>query len=203
MVPERNVNNSHSAHRLTWMICALAYMFLVIGCGSVLPIKSFADRFVVAAGGGPRDSFQQHTPVVRNGRKEDATILVAPITVRADLAGYQGMLRLGMLATQVFNTGDGIQMDVYLVNGSDRNRIYSRYFDAGRNAADRRWIAMEIPLNLHRQGSHLEIQLSGGPQGDLVADWLALAEVRIYGGDRKNRLLRKFTMAEGLELVYG
>jgi hypothetical protein len=164
------------------MICALGYILLVVDCGSVRSSQTFADRFAVVAGGGAHDSFQQHTSIVRSGRQEDATILVAPITVRANLAGYHGALRLRLLATPVFNIGDGIQMDIFLVNGSDRNRICSRYFDAGRNAADRQWIAMEVPLDLrNRQDSQVEVQVSGGPQGDLVADWLALAEVRIDG----------------------
>ena len=162
------------------MICTLGYALLVIGCGPDRSSSTFADRFTVVAGGGAHDSLQQHTAVVRNGRQEDATILVAPITVRAGLAGYYGKLWLRLLAAPVFNIGDGIQMDVFFLNGSDRTRIFSRYFDAGRNAADRQWIALEIPLELRNgQNSQVEVQVSGGPQGDLVADWLALAEVRI------------------------
>jgi hypothetical protein len=158
----------------------LGYVLLVIGCGPARSSHTFADRFTVVAGGGAHDSFQQHAAVVRNGRQEDATILVAPITVRAELAGYSGELWLRLLATPVFNIGDGIQMDVFFVNGSNRTRICSRYFDAGRNAADRQWIALEIPLDLRNgQGSQVEVQVSGGPQGDLVADWLALAGVQI------------------------
>jgi hypothetical protein len=176
----RDLTKPHPAHRWQWMIWALGYLLLVVGCGSARSSQTFADRFAVVAGGGTHDSFQQHTVVVRNGRQEDATILVAPITVRANLAGYHGALRLRLLATPVFNIGDGIQMDVFLVNGSDRTRICSRYFDAGRNAADRQWIAMEVPLDFwNRQDSQVEVQVSGGPQGDLVADWLAIAEVRI------------------------
>jgi hypothetical protein len=178
--PWRNVSKPHPTPRRPWMICALGYVLLVIGCSPARSSPSFADRFAVVAGGGAPGSFQQHTAVVRNGKQEDATILVAPITVRAELAGYYGKLWLRLLATPVFNIGDGIQMDVFFLDGSDRTRICSRYFDAGRNPADRQWIALEIPLDLRNgQGSQVEIRVSGGPQGDLVADWLALAEVRI------------------------
>jgi hypothetical protein len=43
-------------------------------------------------------------------------------------------------------------------------------------AADRSWIPISVPFGLGGGGDGvLKIAISGGPQGDLVADWLALA----------------------------
>jgi hypothetical protein len=150
------------------------------GCAPGRSNQTWADRFSVVAGRVTSDSFVRHSTVVRNGRQKDAMRLVAPITVRAGLAGLSGRLTLRLVATPVFNIGDGLQMDILAGSGEDRRRVYGRYFDAGREAADRNWIPLEIPLDLDgKRDVYLEIQISGGPQGDLVADWLAVAEVRL------------------------
>lgn len=106
--------------------------------------------------------------------------LVAPLEIRASLAGLSGTHTLKLLATPVFNIGDGLQMDVLVGGAGALKQVYGRYFDAGRKAEDRDWIPLEIALDLSGAGdAYLEIRISGGPQGDLVADWLALAEVRL------------------------
>ncbi len=121
---------------------------------------------------------RRRVDVTRKGRRVDATVLVAPATARASLAGLSGPYLLRLSAAQVFNIGDGIQMDVFVVDSSARRQIYSRYFDAGRKAEDRAWVPIEVPLALSGSGDvYLEIKVSGGPQGELVADWLAFAEV--------------------------
>ena len=85
-----------------------------------------------------------------------------------------------MEAAAEFNVGDGFRMDVLVGGPGQTRRVYSRYFDAGRKAEDRRWISLEVPLDLTgSEGERVEVAVSGGPQGDLVADWLALAEVRV------------------------
>lgn len=131
-------------------------------------------RFVAAGNG---DALKRKYPVMRKGRRADATVLVAPATVRASLAGFGGKCNLKMSVAPAFNVGDGMQMDLALVDAGERRPIYSRYFDAGRKAEDRAWISIEVPLDLHGSGDvYLEIKVTGGPQGDLVADWLAFAE---------------------------
>jgi hypothetical protein len=134
-------------------------------------------RFVAAGNG---DGLKRQYFVMRRGRRAEATVLVAPATVRASLAGFGGKCDLKILAAPVYNLGDGMQMDLILVDEGERRSIYSRYFDAGRKAEDRSWVSVEVPLDLRGSGDvYLEIQVSGGPQGDLVADWLAFAEALI------------------------
>ena len=67
-----------------------------------------------------------------------------------------------------------------LKNAAGERMVYTRYFDAGRRAEDREWIPLSIPLDVRDgSGTELIIRLSAGPQGDLVADWLALTSVRL------------------------
>jgi hypothetical protein len=55
-----------------------------------------------------------------------------------------------------------------------------RYFDAGRRAEDRDWIPLAIPFKAGpRPDNELIIAISGGPQDDLSADWLALSGLRL------------------------
>jgi hypothetical protein len=110
-------------------------------------------------------------------------LLIAPVTARAEMGGFAGNYSLEALCTQVFDTGDGVQMDVYLTERDDHRKIYSRYFDAGRQAEDRDWIPVSIPLILGQAHSSLiEIEASAGPQGDLTSDWLAVSSVRLVPG---------------------
>jgi hypothetical protein len=135
---------------------------------------------------GSADSIKRHMPVTRQGRQADAVILVAPVIVRASLAGIKGPCRLRLLATPAFNIGDGMQMDLSLTQSGEGRKIFSRYFDAGRIAGDRAWVRIEVPLDLPPASEvYLEIQVSGGPQGDLVADWLAIAEIELVPVSRK------------------
>ena len=134
-------------------------------------------RFRVDDQGG---LLRRHVSVTRKGRRVDATVLIAPVTIRASLAGLAGRFMLNLTATPAFNIGDGMQMDLTLVEGEERRPVYSRYFDAGRMAEDREWIPIEVPLALSgSRDVYLEIKVSGGPQGDMVADWLAFAEAVI------------------------
>jgi len=129
---------------------------------------------------GQTDLLRHHVFVIRKGRRADATVLIAPVTIRASLAGLSGRFMLSLTAAPAFNIGDGMQMDVTLLEEGERRPLYSRYFDAGRKAGDREWIPIEVPLALSGSGDvYLEIKVSGGPQGDMVADWLAFAEAVI------------------------
>jgi len=146
-----------------------------------------ADRFQVVAAGDARvetdtgGSLNPHMDVTRRGKRMDAMILVAPVVVRAPLADVGGPVLLEALATPVFNVGDGIQMDVYMIQDGERNLVFSRNFDAGRRAADRDWTPLSIPLEIKVAAKcELEIRASAGPRGDLVADWLALGGMRFW-----------------------
>jgi hypothetical protein len=105
-------------------------------------------------------------------------VLAAPVAISASLQGVSGKMKLVGLAAQVFNIGDGIQMEVVLVRAGMRQPLGSRYFDAARKAEDRDWIPIAMPLDLSEH-DNLEIRISAGPRGDLVADWLALSSLRL------------------------
>jgi hypothetical protein len=120
----------------------------------------------------------RNMPVTRKGLRKDALILVAPISVRASLKGISGSLMLEGLATPMFNIGDGIQMDLFLSRAGERHLIGNRFFDAGRRAEDREWIPIAFPMDVGKE-DQLEIEISAGPQGDLVADWLAFSSLRL------------------------
>ncbi len=163
---------------LFWIILAACASTLEDGCGAgaapaVTDSVDISTRLKAEAGSEP---LRRHVDVTRTGRRVDATVLVAPATARASLNGLSGSYVLRLSAAQVFNIGDGMQMDVLVVEPGRSRRIYSRYFDAGRKADDRAWVPIEVPLTLSGAGDvYLEIKVSGGPQGDLVADWLAFA----------------------------
>lgn len=180
------------ARRPAALVCLLLLMSLALSCTRMesgdrggAPAVDLLARLGAGPGDGEiRDeaggSFRRHLAVVRRGKREDAAVLTAPITVRAALAGLSGTYELSCLAAPVFNIGDGLEMSIDLEDGSGRRTIFRRSFDSGRRAADRDWIPLRIPLELEgNEDSFLEITVSGGPQGDLVADWLALARLEL------------------------
>jgi hypothetical protein len=116
--------------------------------------------------------------VIRRGLRKDSMALVAPVSVRASLMGASGRRILEGWVTPVFNIGDGIQMDLFLNRAGRRRLIGSRYFDAGRKFEDRAWVPISFPVEIEGN-DQLEIAVSAGPQGDLVADWLALSGLRL------------------------
>jgi hypothetical protein len=172
-------------HWKVMMTCVVCALFIAmtgkddaIAFQALQATAGFVDMTARFGATGNGDALKREYPVMRKGRRANATVLIAPATVRASLAGFGGKGSLKILAAPVFNVGDGMRMDLTLLDAGERRPIYSRYFDAGRKAEDRAWIAIEVPLDLRGSGDvYLEIQVSGGPQGDLVADWLAFAEV--------------------------
>ena len=170
---------------LAVLVAIFASGGILSGCGQKFPgpeKTGLADAVGIlhfSAPGAAAGTFDPHYLVVRKGKRRDCVLLVGPLTIKADLSGLAGEYTLETMGTQVFNTGDGIQMDVYLSSGDERTKLYSRYFDAGRRAEDRDWIPLSIPVISARQDSHIEIVSSAGPQGDLGSDWLALASPRL------------------------
>lgn len=158
----------------------LSVLIWLIGCAPGETAQTLADRFYRVSGDEAGGSFERHASVRRDGTSADAMTLVAPVAIRAGLAGISGRFTLRLLAAPVFNVGDGMQLNVILGEAGVRQPVSSRYFDAGRREADRHWATLEVPLELRGSAdTYLEIRLSGGPQGDLVADWLALADARL------------------------
>jgi len=154
------------------------FLLILICCQSLAGTDWAAQFELIAKGRG--GSLDRHLMVVRHGRRMDAMVLVAPVTIRAPLGGLFGNLTFECLAAPVYFVGVGMQMDVLLKNEAGEHLVYTRYFDAGRHAEDRDWTLLSIPLDLpDASTSEIIIRLSGGPQGDLVADWLALASVRL------------------------
>ena len=180
-----------SAAILLGAITALGCISLSNACGPVATgppsreagVDLLGRLVVVRAGPGAAEdgqSVRRHEWVVRHGRRLVTTTLLAPVVVRAGLTGLSGRFTLKLLASPTFNVGDGVQLEVLLSSAGSFRPVCSRYFDAGRLAGDRDWIPMEVPLSLSgAANAYLEIRVSAGPQGDLDADWLALAEARI------------------------
>ncbi len=185
--------------RTSYVALVAAFLLFSMGCtsepvtgenpGTVLDLRELFSANTVAGGrkteGG--GSLMAHFRVVRNGSARDAMVLEAPVTICAPLARAAPGAILECQSTPVFNVGDGMQMDMFLIDGAQRRAIYSRYYDAGRRLEDRAWIPLSIPLGLEASSreAQLEIRVSGGPQGDLVADWLALSDVRIIQGQAR------------------
>ena len=118
--------------------------------------------------------------VTRKGRREEALVLVAPVSVRAAFSGIAGAVNLEALAAPVFNIGDGMTLEIFLSDASGERRVYERLFDAGRRDSDRNWNALKIPIDLGAGGPwQLVMRVSGGSRGDLTSDWLALANIRL------------------------
>ena len=159
--------------------------------GESAPFLDLGDSFAAnivpggrrSEGGG---SFTPHFKVARNGITRDAMILEAPVTIRTSLRVTGDDAKLECLSTPVFNIGDGMQLEMALTNHDRRRVIFSRYYDPGRKLEDRAWIPLSIPLGFDSASgeTQLEIRVSGGPQGDLVADWLSLSMVRIVQESR-------------------
>jgi len=177
------------------ILAAILLIILCTGCAPSAGISRSAsgldltDRFFPVAASDRRPegerAFARHERVVRNGVARDAMVLVAPVSIRASLDGFSGRAFLEGHSAPVYNVGDGMEMDILLLGHGRESVIYSRYYDAGRRLEDRAWIPIDIPLDLEEwsRDAQLEIRVSGGPQGDLVADWLALSAIRIVRKD--------------------
>ncbi len=143
-----------------------------------VPDISLDGRLLPADAAAAENNVNRNLAGVRKGLRKDTLTLVAPVSVQAVLPDASGKMMLEGLATPVFNIGDGIEMNLFLIRSGARRPVGRRYFDSGRRAEDRAWIPIAFPVDL-RAGDTLEIDVSAGPQGDLVADWLALSELRL------------------------
>jgi hypothetical protein len=186
MTAVRGINSGCEKADRARRFLALAAAFgclslLAPACANRPPLASSPAFEVVDDGRG--GSMDAHVPVARRGKTLDCIVLRAPVTVR-----YKpGLAPLTLVCqvTPVFNVGDGVRLDVVRVEASSEQVVYSRYFDAGRRAQDRDWVPLSVPVGPCRfRGCGLELRASAGPQGDLTADWLALADIRIAEGSQ-------------------
>jgi len=157
---------------------------MVSGCspnanvpGGEAPVIELTEKFTPVEPVRP-ESFERHLPVVRQGQRRDAMVLIAPVAVNTSLQGASGEVMLEGWAAPVFNVGDGLQMDLFLVRDGRHELLGSRFFDAARKAEDRKWIRIAWTFKLGGN-ENLEIRVTAGPQGDQSADWLALSSLRL------------------------
>lgn len=169
----------------TFLFFAVAVPLFLNGCSKraetkpqTVGVLDLTDRFLPVNPAAQDLHLNRGFSVTRKGVRKDALVLTAPVSVCASLKGVSGRFTLEGLATPVFNIGDGIQLELYLSRAGKRQFIGKRYFDAGRKAEDRDWISIAFPLDLG-EDDLLEIEISAGPQGDLVADWLALSSLSL------------------------
>lgn len=161
---------------------ALSASFLSAGCTKAQPPSisqpaiDLSGQFSI--GSGSPDSLKMHMNIIRKGERKDALVLLAPAVMRASLKELKGARIFKCWAAPVFNIGDGIQMSVFIRRSGNRILAGSRYFDPGRKAEDRSWISLAIPVDIN-PGDQLEVEVSAGPQGDLVADWLAFNSLQL------------------------
>jgi hypothetical protein len=126
------------------------------------------------------NSFRRDVPVERAGEMKISLVLIAPATVRAQLPAMAGAIRLQAMTAPVFNIGDGFELEVALRRLGAREVLYSRYYDPARVASDRNWAPLAVDFRADGgEDLALEMNLSGGPQGDLITDWLAVASPRL------------------------
>lgn len=165
-----------------------AALICVAACGSPDSMKpgngqvlDLMDRLSPAGSIQRDEQFQPNQLVIRKGLRRNAIIIVAPVCIQASLQGVSGKAMLKGWAAPVYNIGDGLRMDLYISRRGIRYQVGSRYFDPGRKAGDRDWIPIEVPLEIAEgEEDRLEIEISAGPQGDLVADWLALSSLSLF-----------------------
>jgi hypothetical protein len=168
---------------LAWILVA-ALMFFA-SCENRDRVKledaqtlNLMDRFSSADSALQDSHLRQNQYVTRKGLRKKSLVMIAPVCIHASLRGVSGKATLRGWAAPVFNIGDGLQMNLFLRSSGIRHQIGSRYFDAGRKAEDRDWIFLKVPLEMG-EDNWLEIEISAGPQGNLVADWLALSELSL------------------------
>ena len=145
------------------------------------PVLDLMDKLSLADSSQPNEHFKPDQLVIRKGIKRKALIIVAPVRIHTPLHDITGKATIRGLVAPVFNTGDGVQLDLFLSRSGARDHVGSRLYDPGRNAGDRDWIPLIIPLEIGEEDC-LELEISAGPQGDLTADWLALGFLGLFQG---------------------
>jgi len=164
----------------------IAALICFASCGSgdvakqaAAPVLDLMERLSLADSSQPEDHFKQGQLVTRRGLRRHALVMVAPVRVHAPLQGVSGKATLRGWAAPVYNIGDGLQMNLFVRRSGIRHQVGSRTIDSGKNAEDRDWIPIEISLEIGEE-DWLEIEISAGPQGNLVADWLAFSELGLF-----------------------
>jgi hypothetical protein len=165
-------------------LVAIHGILLGAGCSHApMPVQpNLLERFTPAMSVADRRSFLNPVVVDRGGLKKNAMVLIAPVAAKAPLEGSRGRAELHFMVVPVFNVGDGIQMEIWLLDEGKSAQVFSRYFDPGRRFEDRRWTPVTVAMDLDREDVQLEIRVSAGPEGNLTGDWLAFADLSISTG---------------------
>ncbi|MBM3789690.1 MAG: hypothetical protein FJW35_04975 [Acidobacteria bacterium] len=145
--------------------------------------SNWMERWQRKSGDG---EFHRGMRVARRGTVRPSLVLAAPAQIALQWKGAAGRLRVRCWAAPVFNIGDGCLLSVTWV-GDDRTlSAFSRYFDAARNEADREWSRLDFLVEMGgRPDGELVFELTGGPEGDLTADWMAFADLTVVpAGER-------------------
>jgi hypothetical protein len=118
-------------------------------------------------------------PLVRAGERHAGVALIAPARLSVPVGASRGAFDFHCLAAPVYNVGDGTKLEIYREGREGRRKLFERYFDAARRSEDRRWTTISVPLDVGDAGVQIVLVVSGGARGDMVADWLAIAEPRL------------------------
>ena len=126
---------------------------------------------------GPPGSARDFS-MVRAGRRRAGVALVAPAKIAIPVDGVHGSFDFRCFAAPVYNVGDGVTMGILWETATGASILLERRFDAARSAGDRRWTELSVPLEIGG-GGRIVLEASAGSSGNLVADWVAVAEPRL------------------------
>jgi hypothetical protein len=170
---------------MRWFVRSLALLVLFLqGCCAGAPaarpgtvdLSALFQLQSEAARGDVEESFRRDVPVERAGQERRSLVLIAPVAVAARLPAIAGVVTLTCITAPVFNIGDGFEFEVAIRRRGARDVVFRRYYDPAREVADRDWVPLSVAFRADGEGDlELEMQVSGGPQGDLITDWLAVA----------------------------
>jgi hypothetical protein len=176
----KHTDERRRALKISVFISVLSVFIGVSQIGFCQPVVAQEDKSLrFERTDGARGPFEDHFEVTRHGIRRKAMRLIAPVAVRAPLEVATAGAELEFLAAPVFNVGDGMLLHVLLAGESGEEMLYTRYFDSGRKAADRQWVQIKVPLPLRPGARWLVLRVSGGPQGNFEADWLAIASMNL------------------------
>jgi len=136
----------------------------------------------LASAASPPGSIRDFT-MVRAGERRRGVALIAPVKLSVPVNETHGLFEFRCFAAAVYNVGDGVTLEILWEDSSGARRLIERRFDAARRREDRRWAEISVPLKIEGRG-HIVFAASAGASGDLVADWVTVAQPRVSPRDR-------------------
>lgn len=169
----------------------LGHFFLVLSVGGLVACAPGRVRQVqpvrgdlssaLAHAASPPGSIGDFT-MVRAGERRNGVALIAPVRISVPVNSTRGSFEFKCFAAPVYNIGDGVTLEILWEDRSGARSLLRRRFDAARRSEDRRWAEISVPVRIE-EGGRIVFAASAGPGGDLVADWVAVAEPRIVERD--------------------